>query len=177
MPTSIYSLFFYLLAAVILMATAMAITCRNLVHTVVYLIISFLGTAMLYYLLGAPMLAALEVIIYAGAIMVLFLFVIMLLQDDKPEGEGGSLLLNQVFFLIAVGGTTLSVAMFLLYINPGRIFPLLPAMVSPRDFGGYVFTRYWLAVEVVSFLLFVALVGAYYLSRGKSGWAAPIGEK
>lgn len=175
MLISVYSVLFYLLAAVILMATALAVICRNLVHTVVYLILSFLGTAMLYYLLGAPMLAVLEVIIYAGAIMVLFLFVIMLMQDDKPEGV--PLMLNQVFFLTVVGGTAFSIVMFLLYINPGRVFPLLPAMVSPRDFGAYVFTRYWLAVEVVSFLLFVALVGAYYLSRGKSRPAASSGEK
>ena len=66
-------------------ATAVAITRRNLVHAVVYLIFSFFGTAMLFYLFGAPLLAALEVIIYAGAIMVLFLFVVMMIRVESPE--------------------------------------------------------------------------------------------
>ena len=70
------------MAAVIVAATGLAITRRHPVHAVVYLILSFLGSAMLFYLLGAPFLAALEVIIYAGAIMVLFLFVIMMLKAE-----------------------------------------------------------------------------------------------
>ena len=77
-----YALCFYLVSAVILTATALAITRPHPVHAVVYLILSFLGSAMLFYLLGAPFLAALEVIIYAGAIMVLFLFVIMMLKAE-----------------------------------------------------------------------------------------------
>ena len=67
------------------MSTAIAITRRNLVHAVVYLVISFFGTAMLFYLFGAPLLAALEVIIYAGAIMVLFLFVVMMIRIESSE--------------------------------------------------------------------------------------------
>ncbi|MBW2681802.1 MAG: NADH-quinone oxidoreductase subunit J, partial [Deltaproteobacteria bacterium] len=82
---TLYSVIFYALAALILVSTGFAITRRNLVHAVVYLIISFFGSAMLFYLLGAPLLAALEVIIYAGAIMVLFLFIIMMLNVEGFE--------------------------------------------------------------------------------------------
>lgn len=160
-----YGGFFYLLAGMITVATALAITVRNLVHAVVYLIISFLGTAMLFYLLGAPMLAALEVIIYAGAIMVLFLIIIMLIQIDDQGGRAA--LLHQGFFVIAVMGTAFSVVLLLLYGNPGSFFPLAAAMADPRQFGAFIFERYWLAVEIVSFLLFVALVGALYLSRSR----------
>ena len=160
---TVYSGFFYLLSAIIMMATALTINSRNLVYAVVYLIISFLGTALLFYLLGAPMLAALEVIIYAGAIMVLFLIIIMLIQVDVQGGL--SFLLKQWFFVIAVCGTAFCLAMLMLYGNPGSFFPLQAARVSPRQFGVFIFQKYWLAVEVVSFLLFVALVGALYLSR------------
>ena len=75
---TIYSIIFYILALVIIVATGVAITRRNLVHAVVYLILSFFGSALMFYLFGAPLLAALEVIIYAGAIMVLFLFILMI---------------------------------------------------------------------------------------------------
>ena len=82
---TLYGFFFYLISAVVIGATAIAITRRNLVHAVVYLIVSYFGTAMLFYLFGAPLLAALEIIIYAGAIMVLFLFVVMMIKVESPE--------------------------------------------------------------------------------------------
>jgi NADH-quinone oxidoreductase subunit J len=163
---TVYGGFFYLLATMITVATTLTIISRNLVHAVIYLIISFLGTALLFYLLGAPMLAALEVIIYAGAIMVLFLIIIMLIQVDKQDGP--AFLLGQCFFVIAVGGTAFSLVLILLYSNHSSLFPLQAAMAAPRQFGAFLFHKYWLAVEIVSFLLLVALVGALYLSRRKS---------
>ena len=84
---NLYGIIFYLLAAVILVSTALAVTRRNLMHAIVYLVLSFFGTALLFYLLGAPFLAVLEVIIYAGAIMVLFLFIVMMIEipvSDEP---------------------------------------------------------------------------------------------
>ena len=82
---TVYAIIFYLLALLILGSTAVAITRRNLVHVVIYLIFSFFGSAMLFYLLGAPYLAILEVIIYAGAIMVLFLFIVIMMKLKKAE--------------------------------------------------------------------------------------------
>ena len=82
---NLYAIIFYLLAFIILAATALAVTRRNLMHAIVYLVLSFFGTALLFYLLGAPFLAVLEVIIYAGAIMVLFLFIVMMLEIKPPE--------------------------------------------------------------------------------------------
>lgn len=164
---TVYRGFFYLLAAIITMATALTVTSRNMVHAVIYLVVSFLGTALLFYLLGAPMLAALEGIIYAGAIMVLFLIIIMLMQIGEEDGRAS--LLNQWFFVIAVCGTAFSMVLLLLHGNAGSYFPLQAAMARPREFGAFIFQKYWLAVEVVSFLLFVALVGALYLGRSASG--------
>ena len=83
---NIYAVMFYVLGAVIVGATALAITRRNVMHAIVYLVLSFFGTALLFYLLGAPFLAVLEVVIYAGAIMVLFLFIVMMLEI-KADGE------------------------------------------------------------------------------------------
>ncbi|MCK5203005.1 MAG: NADH-quinone oxidoreductase subunit J, partial [Desulfobacterales bacterium] len=82
---TIYAIIFYVLAAVILVTTGLAITRRNLVHVVVYLVFSFFGSAMMFYLFGAPLLAVLEVIIYAGAIMILFLFIIMMVKVEASE--------------------------------------------------------------------------------------------
>jgi NADH-quinone oxidoreductase subunit J len=162
---TLYNSLFYLLAALVLAATARTVTSRSLVHAVVYLVVSFLGTAMLFYLLGAPMLAALEIIIYAGAIMVLFLVVVMLVADEKQEGA--PVFLRHIFFIVGIGGLSFSLVVLFLAVDPARLVPLEVAAVRPREFGHFVFDRYWLAVEIVSFLLLVALVGAYYLGREK----------
>src|SRR4030043_210734 len=86
-----FQVVFYLLAGVVLAATVLAITRRVVVHAVVYLVISFLALAPLFYLLGAPFLALLEVIIYAGAIMVLFLFIVMMLPRESSTPSLGVL--------------------------------------------------------------------------------------
>jgi len=161
----IYSILFYFLAAVIAAATVMTVISRSLVHAIVFLVVSFLGTAMLFYLLGAPMLAALEVIIYAGAIMVLFLIVVMVMADESREGP--SVLRHHAFFLIGVGGLSFGLVLFFLLTDRGGREDLPLQAVSPRAFGHFVFGHYWPAVEIVSFLLFVALAGAYFLGGNK----------
>src|SRR5659263_37174 len=105
---SIYAIMFYGLGAVIVAATALAITRRNLMHAIVYLVLSFIGTAMLFYLLGAPFLAVLEVVIYAGAIMVLFLFIVMMLEI-KPDERTLGPWLRQWAPALALGGICLMV--------------------------------------------------------------------
>src|SRR5512135_2683878 len=76
---------FYILAVVTVVATVFAITEKHAVHAIVYLVTSFFALAVIFFLLGAPVVAVFEVIIYAGAIMVLFLFVIMMLDLGHPE--------------------------------------------------------------------------------------------
>ncbi len=161
---TIYSLIFYLLAAVIVAATSLAITRRDAVHAVVYLVISFFGSALLFYLLGAPFLAVLEVIIYAGAIMVLFLFIIMMLRLEPRARPLGSVV-RQWLPAVVLGAVALAVAAILVLANPASQAPLHMAMAPPVEFGRYVFHRFWFPVEIASFLLFVALVGALYLGR------------
>ena len=160
---TIYAAVFYVLAGVILISTGLAITRRNLVHAVVYLIISFFGSAMLYYLFGAPLLAALEIIIYAGAIMVLFLFIIMMLRVDHSPLRRPSIrhwlpagVLGLIYVIIAVLVVTQ---------DPGSRTILKTALAKPRIFGQFLFQKYWLSVEIVSFLLFIALIGALYMGK------------
>lgn len=161
-----YGIIFYLLAILLLVSTALAVSRTRLVHAVVYLIISFFATALLFYLLGAPFIAALEVIVYAGAIMVMFLFIIMTLRMEEEQRKGGSLFRPWVPAIV-LGGISLVLLGALVWVGPGHGFPLKPAMASPLEFGAYIFREFWFSVEVASFLLFVALVGALYLGREK----------
>jgi NADH-quinone oxidoreductase subunit J len=160
---TLYAVIFYVLAGVILLSTGLAITRQNLVHAIVYLIISFFGSAMLYYLFGAPLLAALEIIIYAGAIMVLFLFIIMMLRVDPSTLRRPSLrhwlpagVLGLIYVVIAILVVTQ---------DPGSQTILEASLAKPRVFGQFLFQKYWLSVEIISFLLLIALVGALYLGK------------
>jgi NADH-quinone oxidoreductase subunit J len=162
---NLYAVVFYLLAALILIATGLAVTRKNPVHAVVYLVFSFLGSAMLFFLLGAPFLAALEVIIYAGAIMILFLFVIMMLRVDVAEVAGFSL--GRWIPFIVVGLAFLALSALAVFREPGSAALLKPAMATPRGFGRYVFEQYWLAVEILSVLLLLGLLAAVLVGRGR----------
>lgn len=160
---TLYGAIFYMLAILVLVTTGVAITRRNLVHAVVYLVISFFGSAMLFYLLGAPFLAALEIIVYAGAIMVLFLFIIMMIKAEtaqKPVFGLGRFLLAGLFGLIY-----LAIGAVLIFTDPVSQVGLQTAAAAPRDFGRYLFESHWLAIEVVSLLLLVALMGAFYIGK------------
>jgi NADH-quinone oxidoreductase subunit J len=158
---TLYAVIFYLLGIVILAATGLAVTRHQPIHAVLYLIVAFLGTAALFFLLGAPLLAAFMVIIYAGAIMIVVLFVIMLFQESPREigmrsEWGPGLLLGVVFLAVAVAT---------IFNDPGSRIVLQGAVAQPRDFGRFLFDRYWLAVEIVSLLLLVALVAILHLGK------------
>ena len=161
---NLYGVIFYILAFIILVSTALAVTRRNLMHAIVYLVLSFFGTALLFYLLGAPFLAVLEVIIYAGAIMVLFLFIVMMLEVRASEEPIGAYLLRWLPAAV-LGALSLAAAFVLIMFKSGQSLPLPLAAASPLEFGRFLFQRYWFSVEIVSFLLFVALVGALYLGK------------
>ena len=160
---TLYALLFYMMATLILAATTLAVTRRNMVYAVIYLVISFFGTAMLFYLLGAPFLAALEIIIYAGAIMVLFLFIIMMVHMEEQ---------SKTFFpkaqqLPAVILCSLYLGAFIILVSTdqGGWEPLRAAQALPREFGIYLFNHHWLAIEIASALLLVAVIGVLVLGR------------
>jgi len=163
---TIYSLIFYVLAAVILITTGLAITRRNLVHVVVYLVFSFFGSAMMFYLFGAPLLAVLEVIIYAGAIMILFLFIIMMVKVEASEEP--LFPIQQWLPIVLIGVVYLIIGAVIVSSAPGSQVTLEIALAKPKAFGEYLFQRHWLVIEIVSLLLLIALVGALYLGHKKS---------
>jgi NADH-quinone oxidoreductase subunit J len=162
---TLYGFFFYVISAVVIGATAIAITRRNLVHAVVYLIVSFFGTAMLFYLFGAPLLAALEVIIYAGAIMVLFLFVVMMIRVESSEEV--MFPLSQWLPAAIFGLIYLVAAVAMIFETPGAEVSLRLLTATPKQFALYVFEHHWFSIEVISLLLLLALVGALHLGFRK----------
>jgi NADH-quinone oxidoreductase subunit J len=149
-------------AGVALLSTLLAITRRRAIHCLLYLILSLLAVAVLFYTLGAPLAAALEVIIYAGAIMVLFLFALMLLDLRPPEQEeGAGSRLAPWLGAGALGAVLLAEMVYAILRAPGGG----PARVTPAEVGAALFGPYLLAVELASFLLLVGLVGAFHLGR------------
>lgn len=161
---TVQGILFYVLATVIVLSTGMAITRRNLAHAVVYLVISFFGSALLFYLLGAPLLAALEVIIYAGAIMILFLFVVMMIRIEKPETPLFPVR-QMIPALLSAGVFVIAGALLLATDVPAQDVWLESAVATPVAFGRFLFTKHWLAIEIASLLLLVALIGALHIGK------------
>ncbi len=163
---TLYAVIFYVLAVIVLISTLLAIIQRQVIHAVVYLIVSFFATGLLFYLLGAPFLAALEVIIYAGAIMVLFLFIVMTVRVERDEDTKTEV--RQWLPAVVLGVISFLVGGVLIFEVPGSKMSLNAAMASPATFGQFVFKAYWFPVEIASFLLLIGLVGALYLGRRES---------
>ena len=160
---TIYAFLFYLLAVLTVVATAMAVTRRHMVHAVLYLVLSFFGTALLFYLLGAPILAALEVIIYAGAIMVLFLFIIMMIRVEKEDDRFFPFAQWWPALLIIAGFIVGLLALVRVDLVEQKAMTVAQAL--PQVFAIHLFRQHWLAIEIASLLLLIALVGVLHLSK------------
>jgi NADH-quinone oxidoreductase subunit J len=155
---------FYAAAVVALIATALAITRKNVVHGLLYLIVSLLAVALIFFVVGAPFVAALEVIIYAGAIMVLVVFVMMLLNLGPQTVEQERRWLTPRTW---IGPLVLAIALgveWLYALASGGPAPTGP-LVDPRQVGIVLFGRYAIGVELASMLLLAGLIGAYHLGR------------
>lgn len=156
---------FYTSAAVAVLSTVMVITRTRAVHALLYLIVSLLSVALIFFVLGAPFVAALEVIIYAGAIMVLFVFVIMMLNLGSQAAVQESQWLQPVTWKgPALLCLILSVELIYLFIaDRERLSPA--AIVSPKQVGRALFGPYVIGMELASMLLLAGLIGAYHLGR------------
>jgi NADH-quinone oxidoreductase subunit J len=157
--------FFYIVAAVAVISTLMVITRLNAVHALLYLIVSLLSVALIFFRLGAPFAAALEVIIYAGAIVVLFIFVVMMLNlGPRAVEQEGSWLNPRMWF----GPATLAIILLaeLIY-TLGQTFrqPIANEAVDAKQVGIALFGPYLLGVELASMLLLAGMIGAYHLGR------------
>jgi NADH-quinone oxidoreductase subunit J len=156
---------FYLAAAIAVISTLMVITRLNLIHALLYLVVSLLSVALIFFILGAPFVAALEVIIYAGAIMVLFIFAIMMLgfgphaskaQDYWLSHEVwvgpaicSAILMGELLYVVILGNSRIAGGM----------------IVGPKEVGISLFSVYLLGVELASVLLLTGIIGAYHLGR------------
>jgi NADH-quinone oxidoreductase subunit J len=159
------NLTFYIAATIAVIATVLVITRTNAVHALLYLIVSLLSVALVFYALGAPFVAALEVIIYAGAIMVLFLFAIMILNLGPQASEQERQWLQPAAWRgPAILAAILAAQLIYLFVAAGGP-PPATAAVEPREVGLALFGPYLLGVELASLLLLAGLVGAYHLGR------------
>ena len=156
---------FYIAAAVAVLATACVITHLHAVHALLYLVVSLIALAVIFFLLGAPFAAALEIIIYAGAIMVLFVFVVMLLnQGPLTLDQERNWLSPQMWWGPGALALILSgeVAFIILSadVPTTDIVSISPKLVSMSLYGPYA-----IAVELASLLLLPGLIGAFHLGR------------
>ena len=156
---------FYISAALAVGSTFMVITRANVVHALLYLIVSLLAVAMVFFSLGAAFVAALEVIIYAGAIMVLFVFVIMMLNlGPQAAGRERAWLSPRSWIGPAVLGAMLLGELIYAVTRHG-VQSGAGTAVGPREVGIALFGPYLLGAEMASMILLAGLVGAYHLGR------------
>jgi NADH-quinone oxidoreductase subunit J len=160
---------FYLSAFVAVIATIMVVTRVNAVHALLYFIVSLLSVALIFFVLGAPFVAALEVIIYAGAIMVLFVFVIMLLNIGKETAEKEKQLLSPQALIGPAALSAVLMGEFIYVLVKGGTGAAAAGNVGPKQVGISLLTKYVIGVELASMLLLAGLVGAYYLGKRERG--------
>ncbi len=165
------ALFFWVFAAVSVVASILVVGQRNPMYSVLLLIASFASLAGLYVLLGAPFVAAIQIIVYAGAIMVLFLFVVMLLNASAEAPESGA-----ARRAVGAGPRRFgAVLAALLAVELAWSFQRIRGVALPTDdvqaptsvhsIGMTLFTDYAFAFEATSVLILVAMVGAIVLAR------------
>ena len=155
----------FLVLALVAIATALGMLfSQNAVYSALFLVLNFVTVAIFYLLLGAPFIAMSQITVYAGAIMVLFLFVIMLL-DLKEEERRKVKKLGLVAGLISVGAIVAIFVRSLIATNPGKDLPAPTAVGDTATLGKMLFTSYLLPFEIVSILLLVAMVGVILLSK------------
>lgn len=166
---------FYLFAGLLLFGAIGVVAQRNPMHSVLFLVLAFISLAALYIQLDSPFAAVIQIIVYTGAIMVLFLFVVMLLnapREDVPSPYGPSYVSlttgpRKIFVLLSAALVAeLVLAVRGLARQPFPDDPELAARVSSvRDIGVAIFTDHALAFEVTSVLILVAMVGAVVLAK------------
>ena len=162
---------FIYFASVIVFCAIMVVTRRSPVHSALFMLPLFFHVAGIFIMLDAEFVAAIQVLVYAGAIMVLFLFVVMMVSADHGKEDKfprrfwvQGLLVGFLFFAVTCAAV---------FSDPSGAVPLNLAMVTPKELGRFVFKQYWLSVEIISLLLLLGLLAAIHLGkergRGKGG--------
>jgi NADH-quinone oxidoreductase subunit J len=160
--------FFYMLSGLAVLGGMLVITRRNPVHSALALILTLLAQAGLYLMLYAPFVAGVQVILYAGGIMVLFLFVIMLVNVSQVQKEEQ---FNKQWLAGIVAAFALGVLLVWVYTQGKTLFPLeaaeLPEQLNTQQVGGLLYSNYMFAFEIASLLLLVAIIGAVVMAKKK----------
>lgn len=156
---------FFIAASLAVASSLAAITRKKAIHAILFLVVSFMSIAVVFYTFGAPFIAALEVITYAGAIMVLFVFAIMLIDPGVQAARKEQLRQSRI---VLAASASLSLALvgelaFTFFKNPGRHTG--NAVLSAVSVGTKLYGTYLIGVELASMLLLSGLIGAYYLGR------------
>lgn len=158
-------LIFFISGGVAIVATILVITQYNMIHALLYLIVSFLALAVVFYVLGAPFAAALEVIVYAGAIVVLIIFVIMMLNLKKDAEEQEKSWLTPSVWLGSGILCAILMAELLYVLLDGGFEGNASQAVGAADVGRSLYGPYMIAVELSGLLLMAGTIGAYHLGR------------
>jgi len=164
----VQAIMFYVFAALAVASGVLVVSSRNPVHSVLFLIAAFFNAAGLFVLIGAEFLAMILVIVYVGAVAVLFLFVVMMLDIDFAQLRGGFVRYLPIGALVGF----ILLAELLLVIGSWAIAPGLPSpasasgasLTNTRALGDILYTRYLLAFQGAGLILLVAMVGAIVLT-------------
>jgi NADH-quinone oxidoreductase subunit J len=166
-------LFFFLAVVSIASALAMLFT-RNTIYSALFLILNFSTIAVFYLILNAPFIAMAQITVYAGAIMVLFLFVIMMLGSEQLHKETVNRWQRPLAILL--GLVLLGEAAYLIILRGGRL-PMVGSAPenfgNPASIGSLLFSQYLLPFEITSILLLVAMVGALVLTQSEKRHKSP----
>ncbi|EZQ10073.1 NADH-quinone oxidoreductase subunit J [Acinetobacter sp. DSM 11652] len=159
---------FYLMALVAIVSTVRVVTNANPVHALLSLIVSLLAVAGMFMIVGAPFAGALEIIVYAGAIMVLFVFVVMMLNlGSQTVEQERKWLTSDAWAYPALMSFLMGLVLVWTMTSEHSISgPLMGTeVVGPKEVGQALFTQYLLLVEVAAMLLLAALVAAFHLGK------------
>ncbi|SDT26008.1 NADH-quinone oxidoreductase subunit J [Pseudomonas oryzae] len=158
---------FYFAAGVAVASTLRVITHTNPVHALLYLVVSLLAVSMTFFALGAPFAGVLEIIVYAGAIMVLFVFVVMMLNLGPATAEQERAWLKPGLWVGPglLSGALLALLLWVLLGSTHSAAGIGLTTVDAKAVGAHLYGPYLLAVELASMLLLAALVAAYHLGR------------
>jgi len=160
-------LFFDFMAVIVIASAVGMLISRNAVYAALLLVLNFASVAVLYVTLGAPFIALAQVTVYAGAIMILFLFVIMLLGAEMLHDEttnNRTRILAGILAVIFMGEITWLV-IFQAGVSPAALTMPASDFASPTQIGLTLFNNYLLPFEVTSFILLVAIIGAIVLTK------------
>jgi len=159
------NILFYIASFFAIISTLKMIIGKNAIHALLYLIASLLSVSVIFFVMGAPFIAALEVIIYAGAIMVLFVFVIMMLNLGKESvKEEHELFYKKIFIGPSIISLALLLEMIYILIHQASL-PVAMNDIPPDAVGKLLFTKYILVVELAAFMLISGIIGAYHLGE------------